>query len=143
MPPRRPAPSRQSSCQHALLTTMPSPASSAAGYVPYTPQQLFTARTGRYKHSPSDIPSAQDYPAPLALPGDCLLDDPKYPPQSFRSWLNLNGRNEVTQERRVVYVAAPPENGDISRWKSDEGRREEEHVSATSTQWWCWLCDMQ
>ena len=67
--------------------------------------------TGRRKHSPSaTVEHRLDaFPDPLVLPGDAIDLDPKYPPQSFRSWLNLDVRNQVTTRRSVIYVAAPPE----------------------------------
>ncbi|KAF4186835.1 hypothetical protein CNMCM7927_005075 [Aspergillus lentulus] len=54
--------------------------------------------------------SAVDEPnAPLVLPGDDLALDPGYPPQSFREWLVEEDRNNVTSDRKTVYVVAPPE----------------------------------
>ena len=49
------------------------------------------------------------FPAPLVLPSDDLSLDPRYPPQSLRSWIREKDRNKVTDERRTIYVAAPPE----------------------------------
>ncbi|KAF4167427.1 hypothetical protein CNMCM6936_005043 [Aspergillus lentulus] len=49
------------------------------------------------------------FPAPLVLPGDDLALDPGYPPQSFREWLVEEDRNNVTSDRKTVYVVAPPE----------------------------------
>ena len=48
------------------------------------------------------------FPAPLLLPDDDLALDPKYPPQSYRSWLRNGDRNGVTPKRRTIYLAAPP-----------------------------------
>jgi archaemetzincin len=56
--------------------------------------------------------SETSFPAPLILPEDDLALDPQYPAQSLRSWNRLKGRNEVTPDRRTIYVAAPP---DIAR----------------------------
>ncbi|KAF7115467.1 hypothetical protein CNMCM5793_002425 [Aspergillus hiratsukae] len=49
------------------------------------------------------------FPAPLILPGDDLALDPEYPPQSFQAWLDEKDRNDVTSDRRTVYVVAPPD----------------------------------
>ncbi|KAI3324309.1 hypothetical protein HD806DRAFT_65086 [Xylariaceae sp. AK1471] len=48
------------------------------------------------------------FPGPLLLPKDELNWDPDYSQQSFRSWLTMIARNKLTQERRTLYVAAPP-----------------------------------
>lgn len=48
------------------------------------------------------------FPAPLVLPDDAIDIDPRYPTQSFRSWLNEGVRNQVTTRRNVLYVAVPP-----------------------------------
>ncbi|RFU31664.1 hypothetical protein B7463_g4675, partial [Scytalidium lignicola] len=60
------------------------------------------------KSSPDAVLDDFSFPAPLVLPGDDLSIDPKYPPQSARSWDREKDRNPVTQERRTIYVAAPP-----------------------------------
>lgn len=56
------------------------------------------------------------------LPNDDLALDPRYPPQSFRSWLREKDRNDITSDRRVIYVAAPPKVADdiefVRRWSS-------------------------
>jgi archaemetzincin len=49
------------------------------------------------------------FPAPLVLPADDLSHDPGYPPQSLREWLYEEDRNEVSLEKNVIYVAAPPD----------------------------------
>ncbi|KAI1397721.1 hypothetical protein F4819DRAFT_70000 [Hypoxylon fuscum] len=61
-----------------------------------------------------NIPQA--FPAPLVLPNDELAWDPKYSPQSFRSWNNIKERNKPNKEltwshtrRKTLYVAAVPE----------------------------------
>jgi hypothetical protein len=97
-------------CQHSVLTTSPSPYAAASGYSPYSHEQILTAMTGKRKH-PLDAVAFNflpAYPAPLVLPGDCIDVDRKYPPQSFRSWLNETDRNPVTAQRKVIYVTAPP-----------------------------------
>ncbi|EIM80328.1 uncharacterized protein STEHIDRAFT_68085, partial [Stereum hirsutum FP-91666 SS1] len=53
----------------------------------------------------ASVPSPETFPGPVVL----LDDDPRYPPQSFRSWKRDKDRNEVTEARGVIYVAPPPE----------------------------------
>lgn len=96
-------------CAHARLLTTPSYHAVEAGYQSRTPQQLFTAATGSRKAIPqTNLQYQSHFPAPLVLPGDELAHDPRYPPQSFRSWLVEKERNTVTKQQRTVYVAAPP-----------------------------------
>ena len=40
---------------------------------------------------------------------DDLAYDPDYEPQSLRSWIEMDARNEVTKKRNAIYVIAPPE----------------------------------
>lgn len=49
--------------------------------------------------------SSDAFPAPLVLPNDDLALDPCYPPQSFLSWLREPERNELTTEKRSIYIA--------------------------------------
>lgn len=119
------------SCSHNESILIPSPYARSAGYVRASPSALLAAiqSSGRVptrsaqagvgggkRHgqpSPIDpgiaLPSPSTYPAPLVLPGDDLADDPKQPAQSLRSWLRLKERNPVTNERRKIYVVAPPD----------------------------------
>ncbi|KAI0113457.1 hypothetical protein F4814DRAFT_421849 [Daldinia grandis] len=50
------------------------------------------------------------FPGPLVLPDDELGNDPKYPPQSFRSWLNepLRKSRKLNKKRKTLYVANAP-----------------------------------
>ncbi len=99
-------PSRQAQeCSHENLVYQPSPHASQAGYRSYDPRQLLVAAGKNSKDVPS-TPST--FPAPLVLPNDDLALGPRYPPQSFRSWLRGKDRNEITSDRRVIYIAAPP-----------------------------------
>lgn len=101
--------SKQKSCSHTRLLTTPSPHAEEVGYKRFTAQQLFTAATGSRKRVSRGYEEYSGlFPAPLVLPGDELVHDPKCPPQSFKSWLNEPARNEITQRRKTVYVAAPP-----------------------------------
>ena len=64
--------------------------------------------------------SAFTFPAPLVLPNDDLALDPKYPAQSLRSWLQLKERNQVTNQRKTIYIATVPTIADelsfMHRW---------------------------
>jgi archaemetzincin len=55
------------------------------------------------------VPDPAAFPGPLVLPSDDLAYDPTYPPQSLRSWVREKDRNPVGEDRRTVYVAAPPD----------------------------------
>jgi archaemetzincin len=48
------------------------------------------------------------FPAPLVLPEDKLALDPECPPQSLLEWQEEEERNEVTPERKTIYIASPP-----------------------------------
>jgi archaemetzincin len=97
------------SCQHTYLQFSTSENAATAGYKRPTPHQRATAATTSMSKSLADPEDLQyTFPASLVLPGDDLSEDPKYPPQSLRSWLRDKDRNAVTLERNVVYVAAPP-----------------------------------
>jgi len=114
-------PSRQAKeCSHENLIYQPSPHASQAGYRSYDPRQLMVAAGKNNKDAPRT--PASTFPAPLVLPNDDLALDPRYPPQSFRSWLRGNDRNEIISDRRVIYVAAPPKVNDdirfVRRWSS-------------------------
>lgn len=95
-------------CDHAVLLPVDQLSSVArsVGYKPLTVQQRFTAATGsRQRVTPEYETFANLFPLPLVLPGDELAHDPKYPPQSFSSWLNEGARNQVTLNRQAIYVA--------------------------------------
>ena len=110
-----------------------SPHALVAGYKQPTPDQRLAATrpSGRVQlvsnsaqHTRSDLPSQyagdlppdSTFPAPLALPGDELSWEPKYPPQSLRSWIQDKHRNVVSDERRAIYVVPPPDAMEIVRW---------------------------
>lgn len=69
------------------------------------------------------LPSNDTFPGPLVEKDDELYHDPKYPPQSVQECLNV--RNEVTAERRTIYVVPPPEIagevGFMAGWQSPHG----------------------
>ena len=93
-------------CQHSDLCFEPSPHAGEAGHCRRTAQQRATA-AGETKKSATKV-SDSTFPAPLLLPGDDLSLDPRYPPQSLRSWVSGKHRNEVTNRRNVIYVAGQP-----------------------------------
>lgn len=108
-------------CKHTVLNLESSSHAAQVGYRGPTEEQQAAATTrqgtiaslqGKRKRD-ADVKAAilppASFPAPLALPGDDLSLDPKYPPQSLRSWVREKERNKVTPERNTVYVAAPPD----------------------------------
>ncbi|KAJ7597652.1 hypothetical protein C8J56DRAFT_325441 [Mycena floridula] len=100
-------------CDHKKLNFGMSSFAEEAGYKRPTSLQLSAATTpqGRVAGPGSKgnlAVSPTSFPAPLVLPDDDLALDPRYPPQSFRSFLRLKERNEVTPSRNRIYVASPP-----------------------------------
>lgn len=93
-------------CQHNEILLLPSPHAATAGY---------RRPTSKQRRKAAELPitalenDEQTFPGPLVLPGDDLALDPKYPAQSVRSWLKDKDRNEVTDERRTIYVVPPPD----------------------------------
>ena len=55
-----------------------------------------------------DIQDSASFPAPLVFPGDDLALDPEWPEHDLKMWLEDEDRNEVTKQRRTVYLVAPP-----------------------------------
>ncbi|MCJ1457691.1 hypothetical protein MMC28_008060 [Mycoblastus sanguinarius] len=94
-------------CAHTTLSFEPSLHAEEVGYRRPTAQQR-AAAAGKGKKDGSDQLS-NHFPAPLVLPGDDLSYDPRWPPQSLLSWTRLKDRNDMTSERDVIYVAAPPD----------------------------------
>lgn len=111
------------SCAHSSLIFSPSSNAKAVGYKTLTRQQRIAATTpsgtiNQKENAKSSSFEDATFPAPLVLPEDELSSDPKYPPQSFRSWFHGKWRNPVPPERpagkrrlerRTIYLAAPPE----------------------------------
>ncbi|KAF2449836.1 hypothetical protein P171DRAFT_405377 [Karstenula rhodostoma CBS 690.94] len=111
-------------CTHPTLLFEPSPFAELAGF--QRPDQrariAATSKSGRASPAGRNKSQAtasldraaqkesQTYPGPLVLPHDALNYDPDgdEPAQSFRSWLHEKERNKATQERRTLYVGAPP-----------------------------------
>ncbi|MCJ1226929.1 hypothetical protein MMC12_003584 [Toensbergia leucococca] len=120
-------------CTHPLLNTEPSTHAPKAKYRRPTPQQLAIA-TGN-PNKATKITSSATFPAPLVLPEDDLFLDPRYSAQNFRSWLREGNRNEVTFEKNVIYVAAPPavasDVGFISSWSEPQADDAASHIRAS------------
>ena len=97
----------QPTCNHHLLNFEVSIHANEIGFRRPTAQQRAAAAGKRYHTTEEGIEGT--FPAPLVLPGDDLSMDTRCPPQSLLSWVREKERNEVTPERRVVYVARCPE----------------------------------
>ncbi|PPQ78860.1 hypothetical protein CVT25_002430 [Psilocybe cyanescens] len=105
-------------CKHASLTFESSTHAGTIGYRQPTDQERAAAAStttvtkkkpaGTSTSSKNDVPPST-FPAPLILPDDDLSNDPRYIPQSLRAWLRDKDRNKVTLEKRVIYVARPPD----------------------------------
>src|SRR6266498_1048443 len=119
--PRRTSPARNSDrCTHAHLVLEPTPHADEVGYRQPTVRQraaasclnsstLVAKRKRTFVKDDGSVP-ASTFPAPLVLPGDDLALDPTLPfIQSLQSWFREEDRNEVTHQRNVIYVAAPPD----------------------------------
>lgn len=104
-------------CSHPVLRFTPSTHAGDVGYKRPTIDQRRIAAGKKYIE---DVESDDVFPAPLVLPGDDLALDPRYPPQSLRSWLREPHRNAVTRSRNKLYIVGSPEvekNVDyVNRW---------------------------
>jgi archaemetzincin len=106
--------SKKVACDHTTLRFSSTQHSTEIGYSRATPEQRVAATTptgvinkaAGKKIDYSELEAT--FPAPLILPDDDLALDPRYPPQSLRSWILEKYRNQVTLERRTIYLAAPP-----------------------------------
>ncbi|KAF2430256.1 hypothetical protein EJ08DRAFT_589402 [Tothia fuscella] len=112
--------SSSSPCSHRTILLTPSPHASLCNYTRPPPQKRVAATksSGRTKTwTPTDEETEENlsstFPGPLILPDDDLANDPKAPPQSYLSWKREKERNEVTEERRSIYVCGPPEMGGL------------------------------
>lgn len=120
MPQNRSSRSGANRCDHSKLTSVSTAHADEVGYSRLNFERRTAATTlqgtvksllaGKNRSAIKE--SETSFPAPLVLPGDDLALDPQYPAQSLRSWNRLKDRNEVTPDRRTIYVAAPP---DIAR----------------------------
>ncbi|KIY44910.1 hypothetical protein FISHEDRAFT_15312, partial [Fistulina hepatica ATCC 64428] len=118
-------------CRHETLLTTPSDYAKQATYIRPSVEKRLAATT-LHGRKPTGKPnnvlgsdstleiSPTTFPAPLVLPGDDLALDPRCPPQSVRAWSRLKERNDVTEDRRTLYVVAPPDIDDdikeVSSW---------------------------
>lgn len=124
--------SRDVHCDHLSLCSASSAHAKSVGFRRPAAQQRAVA-AGRKR---GDALEPDDsFPAPLVLPGDDLSFDPKAPSQSLLSWVRLNERNKVTPERRVLYIAGPPEaTADVPfvhRWSVPQHQRPTEQADLT------------
>ncbi|KAK3175889.1 hypothetical protein OEA41_007211 [Lepraria neglecta] len=121
-------------CEHNILRFESSTHAEEVGYRRPAAQQRAIA-AGRTKKD-ADSWSDSSFPAPLVLPGDELSFDPRYPPQSLRSWLREKERNEVTKEKNALYVAGPPDTdteiGFVRTWACPEADAKGVSVNATA-----------
>src|SRR3569833_358961 len=125
-------------CQHAELCVDISSHASVAGFSRASSERLLAAATpsgrcpsalkskGGKKASSSCVPEGAapastpfTFPAPLVLPDDDLALDPKWPPQSLRSYIHEPARNKITKRRRTLYVAETPVITDEVSWMKD------------------------
>ncbi|CZR56958.1 uncharacterized protein PAC_06847 [Phialocephala subalpina] len=98
-------------CEHTSLTYSSTNHAAEIGFKRKTLPERLAAATprGTLKSVPETaIESVGAFPAPLVLPDDDIALDPKCPPQSLRSWIQLKERNKVTPERKTIYLALPP-----------------------------------
>ncbi|KAF8866931.1 hypothetical protein BDZ45DRAFT_719937 [Acephala macrosclerotiorum] len=98
-------------CEHATPAYSCSSHAAEVGFKRKTLQERLAAATprGTIKSIPeAAVESLGAFPTPLILPDDDLALDPKHPPQSLRSWIQLKERNKVTPERKTIYLAVPP-----------------------------------
>lgn len=116
MPPARP---KDATCLHEQLTFTPSTHAAEAQYKPRSTQELQAAGQLSQKAPTPYADSGRDpnvtpwkhswnFPAPLVLPDDDLALDPDYPGQTSLEWRDGPYRNSVNDERRTIYVCAPP-----------------------------------
>ncbi|KAK5119854.1 hypothetical protein LTR85_007180 [Meristemomyces frigidus] len=125
-------------CEHQTLCFEVSRHAIEAGYSqPTLPKRLAAAqpsgrapsstrsRAGERDGDASQPPLDSTFAAPLVLPGDELAWNPKYPPQSLRSWTGAKYRNPVTSQRRTIYVVPPPKVDEsvafVSSWAQPTG----------------------
>ncbi|KAE9367444.1 hypothetical protein N431DRAFT_428819 [Stipitochalara longipes BDJ] len=129
---------------HQNLIFTPSSHASKAGYKQPTPRQLIAATTAQGTilnpvSSSSSEPEehASTFPAPLVLPGDELSWEPTYNGQSVGAWVRGSYRNEITRQRRTLYLVSPPVFGkgleEAEAWKKPvlKGKKKQEKVGWT------------
>ncbi|OTB09348.1 hypothetical protein M426DRAFT_315914 [Hypoxylon sp. CI-4A] len=118
---------RKKGCSHQALQLEPSACAQKVGYNWISPDRRLAATTKSGRNPlaakgqrPGVLEKLTEdatdklsgaFPGPLVLPNDNLADDPKYPPQSFRFWLNesLRKNNKPNKKRNTLYIATAPE----------------------------------
>ncbi|KAH7150370.1 hypothetical protein B0J13DRAFT_583635 [Dactylonectria estremocensis] len=103
-------------CTHGSVFTECSPAAAEAGFLRPPIEKRLAAATPSGRRTaeklathPDEMRNEWSFPAPLVLPDDDLALDPKYPPQSLKSWLTYNRKMPITQARNKIYVVQPPD----------------------------------
>lgn len=104
-------------CRHDQLYFDCSPHAAEAGFERLPPERRLAALThsGRvdksriYSTHAEDFNDEMVFPGPLVIPDDALALDPKYPPQSFKSWNSYHTKAPLTRERNTLYVIPSPE----------------------------------
>lgn len=127
-------------CWHEEVYIEPSSNAATAGFQRPAPGKRLAASThngredkwGNYSTHSSVFNDGMTFPAPLVLPDDALDMDPKYPPQSFLSWLSYHKTVPVTSERNTIYVVPPPEKakgmgGFMKGWSTPDVPEEDQH----------------
>ena len=117
-------------CDHLTLRFTASSNANEVGYRGFTSQQRAIA-AGRKKLQTLEPQSV--FPAPLCLPGDELSFDPRYSPQSLRSWIRERQRNEVTSERNRLYIVGPPRIGAAVEYVREWATAQRERGSANAS----------
>ena len=102
------------SCDHSTLSFASSAHADKVSYRRPTAQQQpaatnVTTGSKRKRDEIDQLEALASFPAPLVLPDDDLSLDPRCPAQSLRAWLRMKDRNEVTSQKHVIYVVAPPD----------------------------------
>jgi archaemetzincin len=119
-----------STCSHSKLTPDSSAAAAVAGYWRLDEvKRLAAAREPGVKQESQEHGFSlreRFFPAPLVLPCDDLAYDPEWLAQSVQDWLEDEDRNEVTKQRKCLYIASFPTADNsvdklLSDWKTPSG----------------------
>lgn len=103
-------PAVMSSCTHEALCFSPSRHGAEIGYCQHivTSAGLAKAATQAGKTDKQSAFETTTFPSALVLPGDELSWDPQYEEQPLKSWISEEYRNQVTDQRRTLYVVETP-----------------------------------
>ncbi|OHF03182.1 hypothetical protein CORC01_01566 [Colletotrichum orchidophilum] len=132
------APRKPKACQHqAIIVDASEYGRAKAGFIRVPPEKRVAGTTlsGRVQPMPANTsrpypnsssgpgpgpgsgsdnlnvpapPVPSTFPGPLVLPDDDLALEPRYPPQSLRSWAMGQWRNPITPAQKTLYVADVP-----------------------------------